>query len=62
MALLGCSGWLYSKCLAAWLVGWAALTIGLGGAEAPGPDQGRAPDWLWSRLTGHRYSSSGAFP
>ncbi len=39
IALLGCSGWLYSKCLAAWLVGWAALTIGLGGAEARGPSK-----------------------
>lgn len=31
----------------------AALTIGLGGAEAPGPKQGGGRDWLWSRLTGH---------
>ncbi len=30
----------------------AALTIGLGGAEARGPCKEGARDWLWSRLTG----------
>ncbi len=30
----------------------AVLTIGLGVAEAPGPEQGEVCDWLWGRLPG----------